>query len=172
MPIHLNDLDVAQSTSGLKSVLIVPCVMCPSVTVAAREQKPFMRLFANPFVSAPFERHVELLRERLQKQGVTSEVFKSRWYLNWFLCMWSERRRKKLQRRARDFEAVLVLGCDSATETVSAAIQSSDCKLIEGMEACGLTNAKLKLHWPANVSFAEARTIPMPRQAKEHSMAG
>jgi hypothetical protein len=49
MPIHLNDLDVIQSTSGLKSVLIVPCVMCPSVTVATREQKPFMRLFANPF---------------------------------------------------------------------------------------------------------------------------
>jgi len=172
MPIHLSDLDVIQSTSGLKSVLIVPCVMCPAVTVATRERKPFMRLLANPFVSAPFERHLKLLQERLQKQGVKSEVFKSRWYMNWFLCMWSERRRRKLQRRARDFEAVLVLGCDSGTATVSSAISSTDCKLIEGMEACGLTNAKLKIRWPADVSFEDAKTIPMPQQTRKHSMAG
>lgn len=169
MPIHLNDLDVIQGTSGLKSVLIVPCIMCPAVTVAIRERKPFMRLLRNPLASEPFERHLKLTQERLQTQGVKSEVFKSRWYPNWFLCMWSEGRRRKLQRRAQDFEAVLVLGCDSATETVRSATSSTDCKVIEGMEACGLTNAKLKFHWPANVSFKDARTIPMPTQAHEHS---
>jgi hypothetical protein len=69
--------------------------------------------------------------------------------------MWSERRRNKLQRRARDFEAVLVLGCDSATETVSTAIQSSDCKVIEGMEACGLRPESTP--WQAEVGGDDMR---------------
>lgn len=172
MPIHLTDLDVFQSTSGLKSVLIVPCIMCPAVTVAIRERKPFMRLLTGPFVSAPFEEYLERLQVRLQEQGVKAEVFKSRWYPNWFLCMWSEGRRRKLQRRAQHFEAVLVLGCDSATETVSGAIGSTDCRLIEGMETCGLTNAKLKLGWPASVSFQDARTVPLPKRANERSTVG
>ena len=43
MPIHFNDLDVVSEVAGLNSVLIVPCNMCPAVTVAVREKKPFMQ---------------------------------------------------------------------------------------------------------------------------------
>ena len=35
MPIHFNDLDVVSEVSGLSSALIVPCYMCPAVTVAS-----------------------------------------------------------------------------------------------------------------------------------------
>lgn len=38
MPIHINDLDVATETEGLRSTLIIPCYMCPAVTVATREK--------------------------------------------------------------------------------------------------------------------------------------
>jgi len=38
MPIHFNDLDVISEVAGLSSVLIVPCNMCPAVTVAVREK--------------------------------------------------------------------------------------------------------------------------------------
>jgi hypothetical protein len=45
MPIHFNDLDVASEVAGLSSALIVPCNMCPAVTVAVREEKPFVGSF-------------------------------------------------------------------------------------------------------------------------------
>ena len=42
MPIHLDDLDVISEVEELSSALIVPCNMCPAVTVAVREEKPFI----------------------------------------------------------------------------------------------------------------------------------
>jgi len=36
MPIHFNDLDVVSEVAGLSSALIVPCNMCPAVTVAEK----------------------------------------------------------------------------------------------------------------------------------------
>ena len=38
MPIHFNDLDLVSEVAGLRSVLIVPCNMCPAATVAIREK--------------------------------------------------------------------------------------------------------------------------------------
>ena len=45
--------------------------------------------------------------------------------------MWTSGRRKKLQEYARQYEAVIVIGCESATETVRDAVGSTDCKVIE-----------------------------------------
>ena len=47
MPIHLEDQDVVSEAATVSSALIVPCYMCPAVTVAVREDKPFLRLFRN-----------------------------------------------------------------------------------------------------------------------------
>jgi hypothetical protein len=38
MPIHFENLDVVPEVAGLSSALIVPCNMCPAVTVASREK--------------------------------------------------------------------------------------------------------------------------------------
>ena len=164
MPIHFHDIDLTQEISGLKSALIVPCIMCPAVTVSIREQKPIMRFFRNPFKSAPFEQYLETLQAQLREHGVRSDVFNSRLYQHWFLCMWSAGRRRKLQARAKNYEAVIILGCDSATETVRDAVKSTDCKVIEGMKVSGIMNATLRFHLPCNVSFENCRTIPITLQ--------
>ena len=163
MPIHFNDVDLDSQISGFKTALIVPCIMCPAVTVAIREKQPLMKLFRSIFKSAPLEQYLKTLQSRLGDKGIKTTIFKSRLYQNWFLCMWSKARREKLQRRARGYEAVIVLGCDSATKTVRDALQSLDCKVIEGMTVSGLTNAKLKLSFPANVSFEDVKIVPLPR---------
>jgi hypothetical protein len=162
MPIHFHDVDLTAEISGLKSALIVPCIMCPAVTISIREQKPLMRFLRNPFKSAPFEQYLEKLQARLQKSGVKSDVFNSRLYQHWFLCMWSAGRRRKLQACAKNYEAVIILGCDSATETIRDAVKSSGCKVIEAMEVGGLTNAKLKYGFPDKISFEDVKIVPMP----------
>lgn len=170
MPIHFNDVDFVPEVLGLKTALIVPCIMCPAVTVSIREKQPFMKLFRSLFKSAPFEQYLETLQARLRDKGIKADIFKSRLYPHWFLCMWSSSRRNKLQRRAQGYEAVIVLGCDSATKTIRDAIQSPDCKVIEGMKVGGLTNAKMKLGVPANVSFEDVEIVPLPKRETERKM--
>ncbi|WP_022665412.1 hypothetical protein [Desulfospira joergensenii] len=166
MPLHFNDLDIISETAGIRSALIVPCNMCPAITVAVREKKPFMQMFKNPFKSAPFENYLGKLQTRLKKNGVKTKVFKSRLYHQWFMCMWTAGRQKELKRQAEPYEAVIVLGCDSATETVHGAVNPNGCKVIEGMEFTGIMNAKLKFKLPGNISFADCRVIPSPQKEK------
>jgi len=167
MPMHLDDVDVLPETAGLRSALIVPCNMCPAVTVAVNEGKPFMQLFRSLLRSPPYERHIEALQSRLREHGVETKVFRSPLYLHWFLCMWPAGRRKKLEREVGHFDAVIVLGCDTATETVRQAAAASGCRVIEGMAFGGLTNARLRLRWPAEVTFSDCKVIPLTRRTPD-----
>jgi hypothetical protein len=172
MPIHLNDLDVVSEVAGLSSALIVPRNMCPAVTVAVREEKPFIQFFRSFLKSPPFDQHIRALQSRLGEEGVNTKVFKSNLPHQWFLCMWTSGRRKKLQKYAKQYEAVIVLGCDSATETARDSVKSTGCKVIQGMEVVGFMNAKLRFHLPCNVSFEGCKIIPISQQKTKEDMSG
>jgi hypothetical protein len=172
MPIHLNDLDVVSEVAGLSSALIVPCNMCPAVTVAVREERPFLQLFKRFLKSAPFERHIRALQSRLREEGINTKVFESNLPHQWFMCMWTSGRRKKLQRQVKQYEAVIVFGCESATETVREAVKSTDCKVIEGMAVAGIMNAIPRFHLPGSVSFEDCKVVPFSQQTKETEMSG
>jgi hypothetical protein len=170
MPLHFKDLDVVSEVAGLRSALIVPCNMCPAITMAVREKRPFIQLFRSFLKSAPFEQYLRALQSRLREKGVTTEVFKSNLIHQWFLCMWPSGQRKKLQKYAKQYDAVIVLGCESATETVRDLVKPS--KVIEGMEVAGFMNAKLKVRLPCNVSFEDCKIIPMSQRKKNEEMTG
>lgn len=164
MPIHLHDLDVVSQAAGVNSALIVPCNLCPAVTVAVNQKQPFMKLFRSVLKSAPFEQYIKDLQSRLSDSGVTTKVFKSNIYHQWFLCMWTDRRRRKLQKQAEQYDAVIVLGCDTANETVREAVEPTGARVIEGMQVAGLMNAKLSFQLPANISFKDCRIIPISQE--------
>ena len=125
MPLHLEDVDIIPDIEGLGSALIVPCNMCAAATVAINEQRPFLRLFKNFLKSVPFEQYIERLQFRLREKGVNSTVFKSNLPHQWFLCMCTQGRKRKLQECTKQYDAAIVLGCDSAVETVRDAAKSS-----------------------------------------------
>jgi len=166
MPIHFNDRDVVSELEGSQSALIVPCNLCPAVTVAVRENRPFMRVFRHFLRSAPFEEHIEAMQSRLNEKGVSSTVFRSRLPHQWFMCMWTSGQRKKLEQRARQHDAVVVLGCDSATATVRDAVRSHNCVVVEGMEVAGIMNAQLRLQLPADVSFDDCTVVPIAQRGE------
>ncbi len=164
MPIHFNDRDVVSEVSGLSSALIVPCYMCPAVTVSVREKQPFIELFKSFLKSVPYDQYIKNLRSRLEEHGVKTRVFKSAPSHEWFMCMWTSGKRGKLQKCAEEYDAVIVLGCDSAIETVREAVQSTGCKVIAGMEVAGIMNAQIRFHLPGNVSFDNCRIVPISQQ--------
>ena len=163
MPIHFEDQDVVSEAAGLHSALIVPCNLCPAVTVATRQNRPFMRFFRSPVKSAPFEEYLKLMRSRLDEAGVKTKVFRSSIYHQWFMCMWTERRRKKLERKAKDYDAVIVLGCDSATETVREVVPEG-VKVIEGMKTTGIMNGRMGFRLPDKLVFDGCRVVPIPQK--------
>lgn len=161
MPIHFEDLDFVAEVQGLRSALIVPCRMCPAATVAVREDRPFLTPLTSPFRSRPFERYLEALRGRLADEGIQSEVFDCRFYHQWFMCMWTTGTRNRLMEQARKHDALIVLGCSSATMTVRDTVESLGCTVVEGMKATGIMNARLTVRWPGHVSFRECKEAPL-----------
>ena len=149
MPIHFNDRDVVAEVADL------------------REKKPFIQLVKSFLKSAPYEDYITTLQSRLQEKGVKTKVFKSAPSHEWFMCMWTLGKRKKLQKYAENYDAVIVLGCDSAVETVREALKSTDCKLIEGMEVAGIMNAEIRFHLPGNVSFENCKIVPISQMNQE-----
>ena len=164
MPIQLIDRDVPSQAAGLRSALIVPCNMCSAVNVAVNENKPFLQLFKSLLTSPPLERYIHTLQSRLKENGITTNVFKSRFYHQWLLCIWTAGRRKKLQKAAKKYEAVIVLGCETASETVREAVRSTPCKVIEGMEATGFMNVKPRLRLPCDITLEDCKIIPIGSQ--------
>ncbi|MHC5002217.1 MAG: hypothetical protein ACYTJ0_03765, partial [Planctomycetota bacterium] len=160
MPLHLEEKDVVSEAAGLESALIVPCNMCPAVTAAVDDGQPFIQLFRHFLKSTPFERRISELRSRLSERGVDTDVFRSPMPHQWFLCMCPSGRRKRLRKRAAGFDAAIVLGCETAAETVRDAVRSTDCRVIEGMAVTGFMNAKLKFRLPGNITFDDCKLVP------------
>ena len=111
------------------------------------------------------------LQSRLRENGVSTKVFKSIPSHQWFMCMWTSGKRKKLQKCAEQYDAVVVLGCESATATVRDVVKSNSCKVIEGMKVSGIMNAQLRFHLPGNVSFENCKIVPMSQHKKEEDIA-
>ncbi len=164
MPLHLNDIDVVSDVAGLGSALIIPCYMCPAVTVSVNENKPFLQLFSHFMQSPPFKQYLRDLQATLTRCGVETGVFKSHLLHQWFMCIWTSGRRRKLKRELQKYDAAIVLGCDSATETVRELVDGNNCLVIQGMAIEGFLNAKMTLHWPGDVSFEDARIVPITPQ--------
>jgi hypothetical protein len=171
MPIHLEDVDVASEIAGSHSALIVPCNMCPAVTVAVKKNRPFIQLFKSFLKSAPFEEHLEALQSRLKEEGVGSEVFRNRLPHQWFMCMWPSGQRRRLQSQATKHDAVIVLGCDSATETVRDSVRSAGCTVVQGMRVAGVMNATMRFGPPGSVSFQDCKVVPLSLKTKDDGTA-
>ncbi len=172
MPIHLEDLDVVSEVEGLRSALIVACNMCAGASLAMRENKPFIQYFRSFLKSPPLERHIRRLKSQLREKGVKTKKFKGGVIQQFFLCLWTSKQRNELHKYAKQYEAVIVLGCDSAIITTRESVKGTDCKVIKGMEVAGIMNTKTRFHLPCNISFEDSNIIPMcdrhcPRFSRE-----
>jgi hypothetical protein len=152
MPVHLEPLDVSTDLENFSSVLIVSCPICPPVSLAMQKNSPLIEFFKRGLKTGAFEDYIKAIREPLEQRGVRTGVF-SMYTPCPTMCLWTEGQRSRLLRRARDYEAVLVLGCDSATYTAKEALKNTDCQVIQAMRMTGISNATLKFRFPMTVDL-------------------
>jgi hypothetical protein len=126
-----------------------------------RSNKPYIEFFRRCLKTAAYERLIKAMKRSLESKGIKTSVFKSNLLHQFVLCMWTSKRREKLLDQAKNYEAVVVVGCEAAVRTVRDSVKSTDCQVIQGMNNEGLMNARPKFHLPCNVSLELESVTPI-----------
>ena len=166
MPIYLKAVDVVPEVVKFKSALIVVCRFCPAASLAVRNNKPYLEIFRRLLKTEPYEELIKDIQTRLEKEGLKIGVFKGN-LINYLICLWTSGGRKKLIKHASQFEAVIVMGCESAYESVQKILKSTDCQVFLGMESEGVLNAIPKVYLPFNISLEKFKITPMVYHGKQ-----
>jgi hypothetical protein len=154
MPLHLEPIDVAGDIEDASSVFIISCPVCPPVSLAVQRNSPFMQIFKSGLKTPAFEDYIKEIREPLEQRGVPT-VAVSMYTPMPTMCLWTQGQRRRLRKRAKDYDVVLVLGCDSATYTVREALKGSNCRVVQAMRMTGITNAAVKFRSPTTITLEE-----------------
>ena len=162
MPFRLRDRDISPELAGVRSALIVPCRFCPAASLAVRERKPYIQLFRSFLRTPSYEVYVQALKSRLENEGIRAGVFDSKLPHQFVVCMWTKERREDLAREATNYDAVIVLGCDGAVETVRSYLPPN-CRVIRGMEVEGLMSVTPALRFPFDISLEVSSTTRVLR---------
>jgi hypothetical protein len=161
MPFYLKERDISSDIAMIHSALIVPCRFCPAASFAVKERTPFIELFRK-FVRTPsYESYIQVLKSRLQSQGIRTDVFDSKRPHQFVLCMWTSGRRNELARHAAGYDALIVLGCDAAVETARYCAKSTNIQVIPGMEAEGIMNVIPSFQFPFTIWLEVSSVAPV-----------
>ena len=171
MPLHLKPLDMAAELEGYESVLIVSCPVCPPVSLASDKGMPLMEFFKSGIKTGAYEDHIREIRKSLEQRGAKTSVFTS--YLPCTaMCLWTKGQRNRLLKRAKDYEAALVMGCESARCTVEETLKDTNCKVFLGMQLVGITNATLKFEFPLTVKLEHLDRVKANEVIQDDSFTG
>jgi hypothetical protein len=153
MPFCLDVQDVVPEVDKFESVLIVPCRFCPAASLAVRSNEHYIEFPRRFLKTASYERLIESMRRSFEERGIRTGVFKSHLLHQFVLCMWTSERRKKLSECAKKYDAVIVMGCEAAVQTVRNALASTTCHVIPGMKSEGIMSIQPRFSFPCNISL-------------------
>lgn len=161
MPVYLKDITDFSELDKFDSVMIVPCRFCPAASMAARRNEPYFVFMRNFLKTASYEQLIKTIKSKLENKGVKTDVFKSYLPHQLVVCMWTIRRRKKLLKRASQYDALLVLGCEAAVQTIHDSVDTTSCKVFQGMRTEGIMSIQPQFHLPCNISLKLNSITPL-----------
>jgi hypothetical protein len=164
MPVYLKQIDEYPELESFKSVLIIPCRFCPAASMAVRTNRPYFEFLRKFLKTAPYEELIETIKSNLEEKGVKADVFRSYWPHQFVVCMWTIRRRKKLLKRASQYDALVVLGCEAAVDTIHDAAKQTSCKVFQGMRSEGIMSIQPQFRLPCNISLELNNVTPLVHQ--------
>lgn len=166
MPINLEPIDISADLSNIRSVLFVYCPVCPQVSLAMQTDSPWIDLLKSGFKTDALEEHINDIREPLEHRGVRTSVFTMRLPLP-TMCLWTKGQRNRLLKSAKGYEAVVVLGCNSATYTVKQVLKNTDCRVIQAMRMVGITNATVGYRFPTTLELQEKTRVQLTKDGEQ-----
>jgi hypothetical protein len=161
MPVYLKDIHEFEKLEQFESVLIVPCRFCPAASLAVRNNEPYFSFFRDQLKTAAYEQYIETMKSELKKRGVKTDVFRSRLLHQFVVCMWTSRRRKKLMKQAKNYDAVVVLGCEAAVQTILDSCEVSSFQVVQGMRNEGIMSILPRFKWPDFITLQLNSITPL-----------
>ncbi len=158
MPINLQPTDISGDLKNVSSALIVLCPVCPCFSLAMQKDSPWIEFFKRGLKTGALEDHIKEIRDPLEERGIQTGAFTMRLPLP-MMCLWTKGQRKRLLNRAKDYEAVVVLGCDSAAFTAQRVLKDTDCRVITGMRTVGITNATVTHRFPLTFELQDKSRV-------------
>lgn len=152
MPVNLTPRDVSADLAEFNSVLIASCPVCPPMCLAMQKQAPFIEFFKHGIKTEAFEDHIQSIRDSLAERGVRTGAFAIHTPTP-MMCLWTQRQRERFLNRAKDYEAALILACDSGTVSAKDALKGTDCKVVQALDMDGVVNATTTIRFPLTVSM-------------------
>ncbi len=152
MPLYLKPTELDASLYSHGSVLFVVCGVCPKMCMSAERKAPYFsprRLFGRKDC---FDDYVDGLRNDLEVRGIRTGVLGNQ-TLPAMMCLLPQKRRDRLAKCARKYEAVAVIGCKSAVLTIEDAISPRKCSIYSTMQTIGIANFKSKMKFPASMTL-------------------
>ncbi len=166
MPLTLVSRDASGELEGIQSALVLSCPVCPQVSLAMERRSPLIELFKTGLKTRAFEDYVLEIRESLEQRGIRTRAFSMVAPLP-TMCLWTRGQRARLRRRARGYEAVLVLGCESSVRTAEKALEGMSCKVVSGMRVVGITNAAVTYRFPMTLELEDADRVSGTHESGE-----
>jgi len=161
MPVYLKDIHDFRQLEQFQSVLIVPCRFCPAASLALRNNEPYFEFFRHLLKTDAYERYIETMKSELRKNGVKADVFRSRIPHQFVVCMWTCRRRKQLMRRAKNYDALVVLGCEAAVQTILDSVDTTSFQVVQGMRTEGIMSILPQFKWPDSITLQLNSITPL-----------
>jgi hypothetical protein len=118
--------------------------------MATADNSAFIDLFEGGLKTPAFENHIQEIRRIFGQRR--SDVFSLRVPCP-AMCLWTKGQRRRLRKHAMKYDAVLVLGCESARLSAEQALENDQCRVVLGMRMTGITNATVSLQSPFRITF-------------------
>ena len=150
MPVNLTPRDVSADVAGFDSVLIASCPVCPPMCLAMQKEEPFIEFFKHGIKTGAFEDYIQSIRDSLTERGVRTGVFSIHTPTP-MMCLWTKRQRERFLKHAREYDATLVLACDSGTVSAKDALKDTDCEVMQALEMDGVINATTTIRFPLTI---------------------
>ncbi len=161
MPVYLKETHEFERLAQFAKVLIIPCRFCPAASLAISSNKPYFEFFRHLLQTAAYEGYINTMKAELAQRGVRADVFKSRLLHQFVVCMWTTRRRRMLMKRAKNYDALVVLGCEAAVQTILDSLDTSPIPVIQGMRTEGIMSILPRFQWPGSITLQINSITPL-----------
>jgi hypothetical protein len=85
--------------------------------------------------------------------------------------MWTSGQQEKCLTHAAGYEAVVVMGCEGAYQTVCEIVKSTDCRVIPGMSSEGIMSVRPKFKLPFTLSLELFGVTPILHHKKANGVS-
>lgn len=167
MPVYLKETYEFEKLERFENVLIIPCRFCPAASLAITENEPYFSFFRRLLQTAAYERYIARMKSELEKRGVPADVFRSRWLHQFVVCMWTRRRRAQLRNLAQRYDALVVLGCEAAVQTIKDSLDDLSIPVIQGMRTEGIMSILPRFQWPDRITLQINSITPLLHHQEE-----